>query len=135
MLARETSQANELQVDFQLSGSECRLPNEVELSLYRIAQEALNNVAHHANAGHASLNIAFEKEIQLNVTDDGVGFKVPASPTDFAPSGHFGLLGMRERADLIGGRLEVESEPERGTRLSVRLKNPSKNSKKETLNE
>ena len=60
-----------------------------------------------------------------------MGFSVPKSPTDFAPSGHFGLLGMRERADLIGARLEVESETGRGTRLSVRLAVPPDKSKKE----
>ena len=57
----------------------------------------------------------------LDVKDNGVGFAVPASPTDFAPSGHFGLLGMRERAQLIGARLEVSSRPGRGTELSVSL--------------
>jgi signal transduction histidine kinase len=122
MLAGETSQANHLEIEFQQSGQERRLSREVELALYRIAQEALNNVVHHAKAGHAVLHIAFDKEIKLEVSDDGVGFSVPKSPTDFAPSGHFGLLGMRERADLIGGRLEVQSEVEKGTRLSVRIK-------------
>ncbi len=121
MLARETSQANHLDVDFQLSGQERRLSGGVELALYRIAQEALNNIVHHAKASQAVLHIAFDKEIKLEVTDNGTGFNVPKSPTDFAPSGHFGLLGMRERADLIGGRLEVQSEAGKGTRLSVRL--------------
>ena len=136
MLARETSQANHLEVDFQQSGQECRMSREVELALYRIAQEALNNVVHHAKAKHAMLLIGFDKEIKLEVTDDGIGFSVPKSPTDFAPSGHFGLLGMRERADLIGARLEVQSaqspkgEAGRGTRLSVRLAVPSDKSKK-----
>ncbi len=121
-LARETSQANHLDVDFQLSGQERRLSGGVELALYRIAQEALNNIVHHAKASQAVLHIAFDKEIKLEVTDNGTGFNVPKSPTDFAPSGHFGLLGMRERADLIGGRLEVQSEAGKGTRLSVRLR-------------
>lgn len=130
MLARETSQANHLEVDFQQSGQEHRMSREVELALYRIAQEALNNVVHHAKAQHAALHIGFDKEIKLEVTDDGIGFSVPKSPTDFAPSGHFGLLGMGERADLIGARLEVQSEAGRGTRLSVRLAVPSDKSKK-----
>jgi signal transduction histidine kinase len=128
MLAREVSQTQGLQVDFHLIGEERRLPREAELALYRIAQEALNNVIHHAKADHAVLEITFDKDIKLEVTDNGVGFSVPKSPTEFAPSGHFGLLGMRERADLIGARLEVESEPEKGTRLSVRL--PASHSKK-----
>ena len=121
MLARETSGANRLKVDFHLSGDELRLSQEVELSLYRIAQEALNNVVHHAKAKRAALNISFADQIKLEVTDDGVGFQVPASPTDFAPSGHFGLLGVHERADLIGARLRIESALGKGTRLTVTL--------------
>jgi two-component system sensor histidine kinase UhpB len=125
MLARETSQSNELTVDFQQSGHERRLSRETELALYRIAQEGLSNIVRHAKANHATLTIRFDKDVSLEVTDDGTGFAVPKSPTDFAPSGHFGLLGIRERADLIGARLEVKSEEGRGTRLSVRLPDPS----------
>lgn len=126
MLANETSQADSPQVSFRRSGKERRLSGEVELALYRIAQEALNNVVHHAKAKHASLQIAFEKEIRLEVADDGVGFSVPKSPTDFAPSGHFGLLGIRERADLIRARLEVKSEVGQGTRLIIHLPSSSR---------
>jgi two-component system sensor histidine kinase UhpB len=125
MLARETSQSSQLVVDFQQSGQERRLPREIELALYRIAQEGLSNIVHHAKAKQATLSIRFDKEVSLEVTDDGIGFTVPKSPTDFAPSGHFGLLGIRERADLMGARLEVKSEEGRGTRLSVRLTDPS----------
>ncbi|HSB00027.1 MAG TPA: ATP-binding protein [Anaerolineales bacterium] len=121
MLANETSQANSLEISFRHSGKERRLSGEVELALYRIAQEALNNVVRHAKAKHASLQIVFEKEIKLEVADDGSGFNVPKSPTDFAPSGHFGLLGIRERADLIGARLEVKSEVGQGTQLIIHL--------------
>jgi len=130
MLANESSQAGNLKVDFRLIGDERRLSGEVELALYRIAQEALNNVMHHASAEHAMLQITFDKDIKLEVTDNGAGFIVPKSPTEFAPSGHFGLLGMRERADLIGGRLEVESEIGKGTRLCVRLGSSPGQSKK-----
>ena len=122
MLARETSQNNSLEVEFEKTGEEQRLSREVELALYRMAQEALNNVVRHSQAKHADLHIWFgEKEIKLEVSDNGLGFDMPKSPTDFAPSGHFGLLGIRERADLIGARLEVESAPGNGTRLTVRL--------------
>ncbi|RPJ23601.1 MAG: hypothetical protein EHM33_20435, partial [Chloroflexi bacterium] len=112
-------------VNFKKSGEEYRLPREVELALYRIAQEALNNIVRHANAKQAFLHIHFDNhEIQLEVRDDGIGFQMPKSPTDFAPSGHFGLLGIHERVDLIGGRLEVQSQVGQGTRLSVRLSKP-----------
>src|SRR5581483_5618655 len=122
MLARENSQNIGLKIDFQRLGEEQRLPRDVELALYRIAQEALNNVIRHSKAKHADLCITFTgKAILLEISDDGIGFEMPKSPTDFAPKGHFGLLGMRERAELIGARLDVESAPGKGTRLNVRV--------------
>lgn len=122
MLARETGQNSGLMVNFEKNGQERRLPREVELSLYRIAQEALTNVVKHSKATQANLQIDFnEKEIMLRVTDNGIGFDIPKSPTDFAPNGHFGLLGIHERVDLIGAHLELESTKDRGTRLTVRL--------------
>jgi signal transduction histidine kinase len=71
---------------------------------------------------HADVKITFApSEMTIEVSDNGSGFMVPKSPTEFAPSGHFGLLGVHERADLIGARLEIESAPGKGTRLNVRL--------------
>ena len=122
MLAREMSQTGQMKINFQKIGQERRLSSEVELVLYRIAQEALNNVVHHATASHASIQIEFnDADVNLEVMDDGVGFQVSNSPTDFAPRGHFGLLGIHERADLIGARLEIESAAGKGTRLNVRV--------------
>jgi signal transduction histidine kinase len=122
MLAREISQNHNIKVNFQKAGQERRLGREIELSLYRIAQEALSNVAKHSQATDAQLGITFDQhEIRLDVTDNGVGFDLPNSPTDFASNGHFGLLGIHERVDLIGAHLELESAKETGTRLSVRL--------------
>jgi signal transduction histidine kinase len=122
MLAHETSQNNHLTVEFQKTGQERRLSHEVELSLYRIAQEALSNVVKHSKATDANLSVFFDtSEIQMEVSDNGNGFVVPNSPTEFAPSGHFGLLGVHERADLIGARLEIESALGKGTRLKVVL--------------
>jgi signal transduction histidine kinase len=119
MLARETETP---QVDFSRSGHEQRLERDVELALYRIAQEALSNVVRHAKASRATLKIIFsEHEIKLEINDNGIGFIMPKSPTDFAPSGHFGLLGMRERCELIGGRLDVQSKVGTGTQISVWL--------------
>ncbi|OQY91159.1 MAG: hypothetical protein B6D38_00755 [Anaerolineae bacterium UTCFX1] len=122
MLVRETSDKKSISVSFQKSGRERRLTGEIELVLYRIAQEALNNVIRHAKASNATLHINYEdKEVQLEISDNGIGFQIPNSPTDFAPSGHFGLLGMHERAELIGARLKIESALGGGTKLIVRL--------------
>jgi signal transduction histidine kinase len=119
MLASETKT---LQVDFERTGQEKRLDRDVELALYRIAQEALSNVVRHAKASRAGIKINFNRsEIKLEISDNGVGFVVPQSPTDFATSGHFGLLGIRERSELIGGRLEVKSQAGVGTQVSVQV--------------
>ena len=117
MLARETDQTNGLKVAFERLGSERRLPEVVELALYRIAQEALSNVVRHAQATQARLKIIFKpQKVVLEVIDNGLGFEVPESPAEFAPKGHFGLLGMYERAELIGAWLEIHSAPGQGTR-------------------
>ncbi|MGB7875199.1 MAG: histidine kinase [Anaerolineales bacterium] len=122
MLAREMESASKVKVTFQKQGSEKRLAAPVELALYRMAQEALNNVAHHAQATQAELGIHFgEDKIEMRVSDNGIGFETPNTPADFAPSGHFGLLGMYERADLIGARLNIRSVPGEGTNLTIHL--------------
>ncbi len=88
------------------------LPAAVEQALYRIAQEALTNVAHHANAHTLAVALALDgRELSLRVQDDGIGFAAEAEPA----AGHFGLPGMRERAQLVGGRLTVASRPGNGT--------------------
>ena len=121
-LARDTQKSLGVPVDFRVSGPERRLAPEAELTLYRIAQEALSNVARHAQATHASLQLAFEPAaVALTVADNGRGFQNPESPSEFAPQGHFGLLGMHERAELIGARLEITAVPGHGVRLRVTI--------------
>jgi signal transduction histidine kinase len=90
-----------------------RLPEAVETALYRIAQEALTNVAKHARAKHVDIAVGRgPRRVRLRVSDDGRGF-------DPAAGGQFGLSGMAERADLLGGRLTVESAPGGGTMLTA----------------
>ncbi len=92
------------------------------MALYRMAQEALSNVTRHAAATAAKLEVAFEGErVRLIINDNGHGFRVPESPAEFAPHGHFGLLGLHERAELIGARMAIESSPGHGTRVVVDL--------------
>ncbi|MGQ0837219.1 GAF domain-containing sensor histidine kinase [Actinokineospora sp.] len=93
--------------------SDARLPEHVEVALYRIAQEALQNVQKHAGA--AAVRLVFEVEhsaARLEVRDDGAGFDVDAPPST---SGGYGLNSMAERAELIGGTLSVRSRPGSGT--------------------
>ena len=92
-----------------------RLALTAEEALYRIAQEALHNVVKHANASNATIRIWREgDEVRLSVTDDGSGFD-----PDSVPRGHLGLIGMRQRVDLVGGELRVESKAGRGARIEA----------------
>jgi signal transduction histidine kinase len=122
MLARETGQATNISIEFRRQGTERRMDSSAELALYRMAQEALNNLARHAQAEHASLCITFTPQaVTMQVIDDGKGFEVPKSLAEFAPNGHFGLLGLHERAELIGATLEIQSSPGQGTCVRVNL--------------
>ncbi|HLL56890.1 MAG TPA: GAF domain-containing sensor histidine kinase [Rubrobacteraceae bacterium] len=91
------------------------LPPRVEVALYRICQEALTNVARHAEAGRADVQlVATPGQIRLVVEDDGRGFDVSNMPED-----RHGLVGMNERAKMLGGRLEIRSNPGAGTRIEA----------------
>ena len=91
------------------------LPPRVEVALYRICQEALTNVARHAEAGRADVQlVATPGQIRLVVEDDGRGFDVSTMPED-----RHGLVGMNERAKMLGGRLEIRSNPGAGTRIEA----------------
>ena len=98
-----------------------RLPARIELGLYRIAQEALTNVARHAAARRVHILVARTGELaELAVSDDGAGFDL-AARRDTAPDGHLGLVGMEERAALLGGELSIASRPGEGTTVRVRV--------------
>ncbi len=125
MLAQETGQLRGIPTELFRHGTERRLDPATELALYRMAQEALNNVIRHAKASHAVLSINFTSEsVNIQVTDNGIGFEAPKSSADFAPGGHYGLLGIHERAELIGATLEIRSSPGQGTSLNIHLNSP-----------
>jgi len=122
ILAKETAQAASLEIQFQKVGIERRLSPEVELALYRMAQESLNNVARHSQAKKASVYLEFALEtIRVEISDDGRGFTPPSSPAEYMPGGHFGLVGLHERAQLLGAKLEIKSTPGKGTQVAVTL--------------
>ncbi len=91
-----------------------KLPAAVQVGLYRIAQEALNNIVKHAKATQAIVTLRLENPVRLVVADNGFGFDLTQVPPD-----HFGLQIMRERADLIGAHISIYSEPNEGTQISV----------------
>src|SRR5205085_2741775 len=107
-------------IDAEVEIDPVGLPPHVEMALYRIAQEALHNVARHAEASRVTLVFgpAEQGAARLVVADDGAG--LPEDWLQVAEDrGAYGLVGMRERAELIGGRLTVTSRPGRGTTVEV----------------
>jgi signal transduction histidine kinase len=94
---------------------------EVETIVYRVTQEALTNVTKHAQARHVWIRLTAEEHaVELTIRDDGIGFD-PAEAVRLLKDGHFGLAGMRERVELGGGRLELDSWPGEGTTIGVEL--------------
>jgi signal transduction histidine kinase len=127
MLANETQQSSALSVQMQVRGVERRLAPDVEMALYRMAQEALSNITRHAGAGQAWLDLEYaETHVQLAIRDDGQGFAPPATPSEYARQGHYGLLGLYERSELIGACLTISSRVGEGTSIAIRLENPEK---------
>jgi signal transduction histidine kinase len=126
MLTRQADEEGPLSVHLAVVGQVRRLPPDLELACYRIAQEALNNVAQHAAAAQAWLEVHFEeRQVVLSIRDDGEGFETPDLPDTLAEQGHFGLVGVRERALLHGGQWAIRSEPGHGTVVTVQLPYPT----------
>jgi PAS domain S-box-containing protein len=122
---QEWSRRADIVAELHTSGlSDDRLPSEVETALYRIAQEALNNVAKHSGARRVEVILERRSDcVLLVLEDDGVGFE---QPDNTAVGGGFGLVGMQERAALVGARLQVESTPGKGTSIIVRMPAPAR---------
>jgi two-component system NarL family sensor kinase len=114
-LAAEWTTRERLPVNFVTTGGPRPLPIRVEVGLYRIAQETLTNIARHAQAKQVNLELTITPEqIRLSIEDDGLGF----DPNDVSP-GRYGLIGLNERARLLGGSLRLKSCPGAGTQLEV----------------
>ncbi len=123
VLARELGeQLPQAQVRCEIVGQEVRLPRELELTAFRIAQEALANVRKHArSASRVNVALIFDEwGVLLMVEDDGGGFTMADRDT-LLREGHLGLIGMAERARLFGGELNVAAAPGEGTTISLRL--------------
>jgi len=107
-------------IALEVLGSVHRFPPEIELILFRIAQEALRNVWKHSEASKAWVTVKFgDDKTVLTVKDNGKGFELPERIEDLAVVGKLGLAGMQERAQLIGGRLTLQSELGKGTTVTA----------------
>jgi len=123
-VGRQTDKSG-LEIELRARSLEERAPPEVETACFRIAQEALTNIARHAHARRVRVEVARrDSELELVVSDDGAGFDVARARERAHHGESFGLLGMEERATLLGGSLELTSAPGKGTRLEARFPIP-----------
>ncbi|MGE2718242.1 GAF domain-containing protein [Mycolicibacterium celeriflavum] len=118
------------QVGIEVDLAERRLPDHIELALYRIAQECLQNVVKHAKATSARLTFTVDSSdnggvARLEIVDDGVGFDTFEHPLGGDDMGGYGLLSMAERAEIVGGRLNIRSRPGAGTAVTATIPLPS----------
>lgn len=118
----EVAPRHELQFFIQIQSAFDDLPTMVRKQLYRIAQEALNNIIKHAQARRAKLTVLRAgPEVHMRIADDGRGFDMAATDNSDWLRGHFGLANMRERAEALGGHLRIDSAPGEGTTITVVL--------------
>lgn len=107
---------------FEFHGEEKRLKNTLEVALFRLVQEAVNNAKKYAQAHNVRVRIDFTPgEILVKITDDGKGFDLPKIQAETTGKESFGLLSMKERMELLNGKLEIDTAPDQGTKITVVL--------------
>lgn len=124
--ARSNLEKAGVRVDFSATNDITRLPSHLETMLFRIAQEAISNVLHHASASKVSVRLWIaEKQIWLEIKDDGCGFDMKKTVGLAVDRKQLGLLGIQERASLVGGDVKIESIKGSGTCLQLHIPLPS----------
>jgi signal transduction histidine kinase len=121
-LASDLTKNYGINVSTEITGNPRALPPAAELMLFRITQEALTNVRKHSQATSVSVKINFsDHNIRVTVQDNGKGFVMPKGMGDLTRTGRLGLAGMQERAQLLGGILNIQSEPGKGSTLTIEV--------------
>lgn len=111
-----------IQTEFVVEGKRSRLPSEYETVLFRIVQETLNNVAKHARASQAKVQLTFyPAQVSMTVRDDGIGFDIKEILSGEGRHAGWGLLGIQERTLLLGGHYQIDSKPGQGTCIQVNV--------------
>ena len=119
-LASQLAQREGIDVNLNIDGELEGLANDMEVAIYRMLQECLNNVKKHANATQVDVSVqVMPGYVKLTIEDDGQGFEIPEAITDFASHGSFGVMGLYERAQLFGGEVQIESDQGQGTVVSI----------------
>jgi signal transduction histidine kinase len=125
-LAHEWAERNNIQLQLDIDPALGRLPETIELSVFRIVQEGLNNIRKHASAKHVRLSLQRTSAANLLVRleDDGQGLAGPVDLAALSVQKHFGLVGISERVALLGGNMNIESSNDNGTILQVEIPSP-----------
>lgn len=111
-----------IRTHFELKGKETRLPSGMEVAIYRLVQEIFSNVKKHSKATYAELEMIFDIDlIRIKVSDNGIGFNVSHMEQKLSKGSNFGILGMRERLELLEGSMEIESETNTGTKIKMEI--------------
>jgi PAS domain S-box-containing protein len=119
-LASDIGKRSGMNIEVTVKGVSRRFSPEVELVLFRVAQEALRNTLRHSQATSAGIAVEFgEKLIRITVKDNGQGFYLPETTGDLVKRGRLGLAGMQERIKLVGGSLKISSKPGKGTIVTI----------------
>lgn len=109
-------------IDIQIEQGDRQLPNSVAICVFRVSQEALRNIIRHANATYIGIKLSInEHEVALDIIDNGLGFTVPSRLSELTKDNHFGLVGIAERISWVNGNLKIQSTPNQGTHVMVRV--------------
>jgi len=127
---QDYEEKTKIRTRFDLVGKESRLPSGMEAAIFRLIQEAFSNVQKHANASFVSVEMTFQKKmVKIVIQDNGAGFDVSKLEQKLSTGAHYGLVGMRERVELLEGRFEITSQRNAGTKIAITI--PINTDKKE----
>jgi two-component system sensor histidine kinase DegS len=122
-LVDHMSQESGINTRVRINGEKRKLTPQAEVAIFRVTQEALNNIKRHSKAKEAIVTLEFDKEFfKVKIEDNGQGFQPPKKLGKLAASGKLGLIGMQQRIDLLGGTLKIHSKPGEGTSLLIKAK-------------
>ncbi len=123
---QDWSERTGIEIFFQLNKKISRLPEDIELSIFRIIQEGLNNVWKHANASKVDIQLeqTSPRMLRINIHDNGQGINEDLDFSKLSDEGHYGLIGISERVDTLGGRMHIDQDLDQGYQLVIEIPHP-----------
>jgi two-component system sensor histidine kinase DegS len=120
-LVNNSNSQKNIHIDISIKGEERKISPLTEVTLFRVTQEAIQNIKRHSQAKKASVVLEFDDLLKLTLRDDGIGFKLPNRLTLYANEGKLGLIGMEQRILSVGGTVKIDSKPGEGTVISIEV--------------